>query len=348
MPTIAVCLILIAGYGAVASRSANAATIIVNPPDAFGRTFVDVIGDLEVGDDANFEAQVGIPADPEKVIVTLMSNGGNPVAIGIGDLIRLTGMRAFVPDGETCASACAFVWLAGSQRFVGTGARIGFHGIYDAQTGQQPAIPNALIATYLGYLGISYEAVLWMLSPRQLAIHLLTAESAKQFGISWQRLDPPRTVPLPSSRPSRVAPQNPSPQPSTSSSLYLNCTPTVIASELDPITSISVGLIWQGSQVSYFDAWHHSMKGSTYKRSEQYGDRRFEIPNVQEANWLWEGRWNKDRNVYMIGQLAQAIRAYTYREWLVRGDPVLSREEVTSSVCTEVRQMADFGQAHGP
>ena len=92
------------------------------------------------------------------------------------------------------------------------------------------------------------------------------------------------------------------------SSLYLKCTPTVIASEPDPITSISVGLIRQGSQISSFDAWHHSAKGNIYKRSEQYVDRHFQIPNVQEPHWLWEGRWNKDLNVYMIGQLAALAR----------------------------------------
>ncbi len=132
------------------------------------------------------------------------------------------------------------------------------------------------------------------------------------------------------------------------SSLYLKCTPTVIASEPDPITSISVGLIRQGSQISSFDAWHHSAKGNIYKRSEQYVDRHFQIPNVQEPHWLWEGRWNKDLNVYMIGQLAALARVYTYKEWIFHGDPVPSRAEVTSSICTEVRQMADWEQPGPP
>ena len=115
------------------AQGSDAATITVNPPDIYGRTFVDVTGDLEAGDDKTFVAKVGRPAEPEKVIVTLMSNGGQFLpAIVIGDFIRLTGMATYVPADKTCASACAFVWLAGAQRMVGGGtkAHIGFHGVY--------------------------------------------------------------------------------------------------------------------------------------------------------------------------------------------------------------------------
>jgi hypothetical protein len=198
------------------TQESNAATIIVNAPDVYGRTFVDVVGDLADGDDKAFMDKVGTPAEPEKVVVTLMSNGGQPSAIGIGDFIRLTGMTTFVPAGQTCASACAFVWLAGAHRLAGANAHVGFHGIYDAATGLQPVLPNVILATYLGYLGYSYEAVLWMLSPRPLGAHWLTAETAKQYGIFFQALDPPRTVALPPGPESQQQrPVNPQVQPSS-------------------------------------------------------------------------------------------------------------------------------------
>jgi hypothetical protein len=76
-------------------------------------------------------------------------------------------------------------------------------------------LPNVLLATYLGYLGFSYEAVLWMLSPRPLGAHWLTAETAKQYGIFSQTLDPPRTVALPPNPESRQQePVNPKAEPS--------------------------------------------------------------------------------------------------------------------------------------
>ena len=82
----------------VLAQQATAATIIVNAPDIYGRTFVDVVGDLAAGDDKAFMDKVGTPAEPEKVIVTLMSNGGQYFsAFGIGEVIRLTGMATYVP-----------------------------------------------------------------------------------------------------------------------------------------------------------------------------------------------------------------------------------------------------------
>jgi hypothetical protein len=104
--------VLIAACIFVLAQGSNAATITVNAPDGYGRTFVDVIGDFVADDEKTFEAKVGTLGDPDKVIVTLMSTGGHPAAIEIADLIRLTGMTTFVPAGETCASSCAFVCRA--------------------------------------------------------------------------------------------------------------------------------------------------------------------------------------------------------------------------------------------
>ena len=95
----------------------------------------------------------------------------------------------------------------------GSKAHIGFHGVFDAASGQQLVMPNVILATYLGYLNFNYEAVLWMLSPRPLATHWLTAETTSQYGIFFEVLDPPRTVALP---PGAESPQQ---QPEQSGSL---------------------------------------------------------------------------------------------------------------------------------
>ena len=70
-------------------------------------------------------------------------------------------------------------------------------------------LPNVMLATYLGYLNFSYDAVLWMLSPRPLATHWLTADTTKQYGIFAQALDPPRTIALPLNPPPQQLPEKP-------------------------------------------------------------------------------------------------------------------------------------------
>jgi hypothetical protein len=108
-----------------------------------------------------------------------------------------------------------------------------------------------------------------------------------------------------------------------------------------PTVGLKVILQEGNPQIEYFDAWHHTSKGNTYKRSEQYVDRSFKIPNVNEPRWFWEGRrWIRDRNVRMIGQLAIIGKVYTYKERMFHGDPGPQDrgEEITSSVCREVKQ----------
>ena len=51
------------------AQGSDAATITVHPPDIYSRTFVDVTGDLEAGDEKTFMNKVGTPAAPEKVML---------------------------------------------------------------------------------------------------------------------------------------------------------------------------------------------------------------------------------------------------------------------------------------
>jgi hypothetical protein len=60
--------------------------------------------------------------------------------------------------------------------------------------GNNWACPNALLGTYLGYLGFGYDAVIWMVSAQPKAMHWLTAESAKKYGIDYEPLSSPHAV----------------------------------------------------------------------------------------------------------------------------------------------------------
>lgn len=88
-------------------------------------------------------------------------------------------MKTYVAPSGTCESVA------------GTNAHIGFHGAYNPNSGV-PGKFNIITATYLGYLGFSYEAVAWMLTPPPMAMYMLTGETAKQYGVPFETLDPPR------------------------------------------------------------------------------------------------------------------------------------------------------------
>src|SRR5215218_7359594 len=117
------------------SHESLAATITVHEPDASGRVFVDVVGELNIGDEKAFEQKT---ANRRNVIVTLISPGGNPLpAMEMGKSIRKHAMATFVPGNRMCASACALIWLAGKPRTLESNARVGFHAAYNRSTGRE-------------------------------------------------------------------------------------------------------------------------------------------------------------------------------------------------------------------
>ena len=82
---------------------------------------------------------------------------------------------------------------------------------------------NALFGAYLGHLNFSYDAIIWMLSARQLAMHKLTQETAKKYNIfspdlenlgsgtpEQQQQQPPPTPPRqPEAQPPQQEPKRP-------------------------------------------------------------------------------------------------------------------------------------------
>ena len=81
-------------------------------------------------------------------------------------------------------------------------------------------------------------------------------------------------------------------------------------------------------RIIYFDAWHSTTDGHVYKRSEQYSDRRFESPNIQNR-WIWRGRrWVQDQYFNMVAQLSMNSRYYFYGEWNES-----TNEQLTDAVC---------------
>jgi hypothetical protein len=132
--------------------------------------YISLEGKFEPGDDRNFVNKVlGI----ERAVIVLESPGGTiDPALAIGRAIRLKGFDTVVLDGATCASACGLVWLAGSSRFMGENAKLGFHAVFVMEDGrpQEKGSGNAVVGAYLAMLGLPTRAIRYVtMAPPQLA-----------------------------------------------------------------------------------------------------------------------------------------------------------------------------------
>jgi sulfatase modifying factor 1 len=205
------------------TRQALSAAITVHAPDAEGRVFVDLVGTINDEDFKSFKEKtdqiypIGAGHPTKQMIVTLVSYGGyiGP-ALQIGDHIRKKGMSTFVPGDHTCTSACALIWLAGRQRNVGDAPQIGFHAIYDPSTRRETGTGNAVVGAYLRDLGIDSKGIVFMTRAGPTSVEWLTPDLAKQHGVAWAMLQPPRAIPIP-------------PQPKLQPRLRLAPPPQVIA-----------------------------------------------------------------------------------------------------------------------
>jgi hypothetical protein len=186
----------------LAEGSGMAATITVHAPDGEGRVFVDVVGTINDGDVDTFKEKTDqiYPIRPprKQVIVTLMSHGGRIApAMQIGELVLKRGMTTFVPGDRTCASACTLIWAAGFPRTVGDTPQIGFHAAWDENTGRESGAGNAVMGAYLSNLGFGYKAIYFMTHKGPTSLEWLTPDVAKEKGVTWSKLQPPRAIPVP-------------------------------------------------------------------------------------------------------------------------------------------------------
>jgi hypothetical protein len=146
---------------------------------------IAIVGDIEPDDADTFRAKTYTIG---KAAVVLKSAGGNLVAsIRIGEMVKAKGFPTAVI--EYCMTACTSIWLAGSQRFMTSSARIGFHQAYNNDTGQVSGSGNALVGSYLTRLGLGYAAVLYATSAGPDQMKWMTPEDARQVGIDVSVLD---------------------------------------------------------------------------------------------------------------------------------------------------------------
>ena len=188
----------------VSVSSASAATISLAPiGNDPAQSVVLVEGTLLPSDGTEFRSRVG---SLTKAIVTFNSDGGSLLAgIEIGKTIRLKSFATVVLDRKRCASACAFAWLGGSPRFMGSDSFIGFHAAYVERGGRttEIGVGNALLGSYLTQIGLSESAVVYITKAAPTEMTWLNFRDAAQIGID--------VIPWESVQPSSKPPQSPTP-----------------------------------------------------------------------------------------------------------------------------------------
>ena len=118
---------------------------------------IGISGIIEIGDDKVFHDL--IRSTPNAVIVLAGPGGHVGPALAIGLEIRARGLQTLVPAGNSCASSCSLIWLAGTKHLLGAGAQVGFHAISGSHDGLvftethvlDPALMHYLLG--LGYAG---------------------------------------------------------------------------------------------------------------------------------------------------------------------------------------------------
>jgi hypothetical protein len=186
-------VLAIVGSLLLAPYAAEAANIEVRQVGA--ATLVMVEGDLEFNDIESFRTKV---ASLTKASVAFRSDGGSLLAgIRIGMLIRVRNFTTIVPDAAQCASACAVAWLGGAHRFLGVGAKVGFHAAYVQKAGgtAESGPGNAVLGAYLDQIGLPEDAIVYITQAAPNSMKWLNMEDAAQHGIEVALLPPPDAAP---------------------------------------------------------------------------------------------------------------------------------------------------------
>jgi len=167
------------------------AATFVKASGGAGPIVISVSGELAAGDENRFVQTAGTVAHG---VVVFDSPGGNLFAgIEVGEVIHFKHFDTFVPNGSTCASACALAWLGGARRLIGATGRIGFHEPYTRNSGavSVSASGNALVRAYLNELGLSAVAIQYITETPPEKMKWLGFLEARHVGIEVRRAGQP-------------------------------------------------------------------------------------------------------------------------------------------------------------
>lgn len=136
-----------------------------------------------------------LDANPRVAVLQLTSQGGDALtAMGMEQLVRRRGLTTYVP--RLCASACAFVFLGGRERYLGRGARLGFHASFGLDDSPQAeAAQAAATRSWLLQRGVAPAFAQRAVTTPSSAIWYPSAEEMVRAGVLTAATSPRRFAP---------------------------------------------------------------------------------------------------------------------------------------------------------
>jgi len=174
----------------VLAGMANAANISVEVAASTDKVNVVFIsGDIVKGDYEKFIKATKSITNNKSVVLLLDGPGGLLIeAMDIGLEVNKRKYITLAHKG-VCASACAYIWLAGERSIidVDSNAKVGFHApFYVDKFGNKKSdnSASAILGGYLREIGAGYSVISYTTSVDGDSIRWLTESHAKEIGLS--------------------------------------------------------------------------------------------------------------------------------------------------------------------
>ena len=165
-------------------RASGAQIEIVKAKDS-AQIWLAISRVIEVGDERRFHE---LAASAPGAIVVLSGPGGSlSAALLIGKEIQERQFSTLVPANTYCASACSLIWLAGSRRMLGAGARIGFHAAsVERNDGSrvETHVFDGLVRSYLTDLGFAADTTATIVNTQSALVRWLDPIELQANGIA--------------------------------------------------------------------------------------------------------------------------------------------------------------------
>lgn len=150
-----------------------------------------IVGAIKEGDGDRFAEWLERQPEPPETLWLHSPGGSVRDALQIGRLIREKGVDTAMDDGAFCLSACPYMLMAGTERRVHAGAKVGVHQSYYGQSTVLPAFlavediqqSQAVVLRYLTEMGIGLGIMEHALSTPPDEIYILLPEELEAFAV---------------------------------------------------------------------------------------------------------------------------------------------------------------------
>ena len=168
----------------------------------------------------------------DQVFTLVLNSPGGAIlpALEIAAIVRDKGIETVIPEGATCASACAFIFLAGQPRYAA--GRLGVHQFYAPEDGvelgsvtreETQDLAGTIIkyldsfetpsAVYIRMLGTPPDQMYWF-SPQELVDEGIATGPLTAFPvIAFDGYDAPDPPFVPAPQPEETATETVAPEP---------------------------------------------------------------------------------------------------------------------------------------